>query len=96
MTDLWTWSGKFYGRREGNNLIHRRGRCTGVFHGIEVYAHDRRYLGELMADRLIRDSRKALYTGPGAPKTMHRPSWSYNPKVGYAMYPGCEDFPEPK
>jgi hypothetical protein len=64
---LWTWGGKFYGRREGDLLIHSSGRCTGIIDGDEIYDNDGRYLGELMQDRLIRNKSKRGFRGPHAP-----------------------------
>ena len=53
-THLWTWGGKDFGDREGDELWTYDGRHVGHFHGTKVYAPDGRYLGELQReDHLI-------------------------------------------
>jgi hypothetical protein len=49
-THLWTWSGKDFGDREGDELWTYDGRHVGHFYGTEVFAPDGRYLGELQRD----------------------------------------------
>ena len=61
-THLWTWSGKDFGDRDGDELWTYDGRHVGHFHGTKVYAPDGRYLGELQRDdhlitRIVRQPR---------------------------------------
>lgn len=44
---LWTWGGKSFGYRDGDNLWTQDGRHVGRFHGDEVYGADGSYLGEI-------------------------------------------------
>jgi hypothetical protein len=51
---LWTWSGKYFGYRDGDELWTHDGRLAGRFYHDEVYGAAGRYLGEVRdVDRLI-------------------------------------------
>jgi hypothetical protein len=66
---LWTWGGKCFGYRVGNELWTYDGRHVGRFCEDEVYGRDGRYLGEVMSDdRLITNlSRKSSRQSVFAP-----------------------------
>jgi hypothetical protein len=97
-THLWTWGGKDFGDREGDELWTYDGRHVGHFHGTKVYAPDGRYLGELQREdhlitRIVRQPRhrKAFTPLPDRPA---RPAF-----IGFGGLPmpkaGYEDFPDP-
>jgi hypothetical protein len=96
MTEFRTWSGEYYGRREGDHLIHRSGRCTGIFVGDEIYDADGRYLGEVRNGRLIRDDGKASKTGPKAPRIEQGALAGLAGLGGLDMPTGHSDFPQPR
>lgn len=53
-TALWTWSGTYFGYRDGDELWTHDGRLVGRFHGDEVYGSNGDYLGQIRdGDRLI-------------------------------------------
>jgi hypothetical protein len=59
MQSLWTWSGLFFGYRDGGDLWTHDGRHVGRFHGDEIYDPNGTYLGELRRRRrLITDLAK--------------------------------------
>lgn len=43
---LWTWGGKCFGYRSGDDLRTYDGCHVGRFHGDDVFGPDGRYLGE--------------------------------------------------
>ncbi|MFK4488901.1 hypothetical protein ABIA45_003979 [Bradyrhizobium sp. USDA 336] len=51
--NLWTWSGTYFGYRDGENLWTHSGKHVRQFRGDEVYGRDGRYLGEIRNGRLI-------------------------------------------
>ncbi len=94
MEYLWTWSGRFFGYREGDLLYAKSGRCVGRFSGSEVYGSNGKYLGELIESRLITNrSKRSSMMGTPAPNTTGANVSSAN-LPGYAMYAGHEDFPD--
>jgi len=97
-THLWTWGGRDFGHRDGDELWTHDGRHVGHFHGTEVFAPDGRYLGELQHDdRLITKTskllrhRKAFTPLPDQPARAAFIGFS-----GFPIPPGCEDFPSPE
>lgn len=94
-TWLWTWSGRCFGYRDGDDLWTYSGHHIGVFRGEEVYGPDGRYLGELTnGDRLITDRRKTnRRQGSFLPWARRAAYAKYADYAGYAMYAGYEDFP---
>ena len=96
MQHFWTWSGRYFGFRDGEDLWTYTGRHVGHFHGDEVYDKDGRYLGEVLDDRLITDRSKSAYRQP--PFSVSAPMNGVVPSadcVGSTMLAGYEDFPEP-
>ncbi len=69
MEYLWTWSGRFFGYREGDLLYAKSGRCVGRFSGSEVYGANGKYLGELINTRLITNWSKRSWMSTSAPDT---------------------------
>jgi hypothetical protein len=98
MTPLWTWGGKHFGRRRGDELYTRDGRHVGRFHQDEVYGSDGRYLGEIHSEnRLItKPSKKDKMRAPFVPHCQSILATSYCDQVGYVMLSGYADFPAPE
>lgn len=94
---LWTWGGRCFGYRDGENLYRYDGRYVGRFFGDEVFGVDGRYLGELRNEkRLIRNLSKTNRL-KGALRRGDRGAFApYADYAGFAMYAGYEDFPSPE
>ncbi|CAG7626294.1 hypothetical protein [Actinacidiphila bryophytorum] len=91
---FWTWRGKFFGYRSGDNLYTHRGQHVGKFYGEEIYGVDGRYLGEVMNDdRLITHKSKKAWAKPAFGPIRGSLYTKYANYAGYAMYAGYEDFP---
>jgi hypothetical protein len=97
MDHLWTWSGKYFGCREGNDLWTYRGLHVGRFEGDDVYGTDGRYLGELMDEsRLITNiTKRSSYCSTLAPHEMRAGYAPHPGRPGYTPYAGYQDFPAP-
>ena len=92
---MWTWGGKCFGYRDGNDLWTYDGRHVGRFQGDDVYGPDGTYLGEIRnGNRLIRNrakaNRRASSFSPYNRRVGHVKHVNY---VGNVMYVGYEDFP---
>jgi hypothetical protein len=95
-THLWTWGGKYFGYRDGNDLWTPSGRHVGRFTGDEVYGPDGRYLGEIKSGKLIsRLASQNRRRGGFAPHGSHAGQARYVNHAGTAMYAGYQDFPAP-
>ena len=96
-THLWTWSGSYFGMREGDDLWTYKGKHAGRFKGDDVFAADGRYLGEMNGTRLVtKVQNKGLR---GTPFTPLAPRGTLRALAGYtanSMYPGFEEFPKPE
>ena len=93
---FWTWGGKCFGYREGDQLFAYHGLQVGIFHDDEVYGADGRYLGDVMnKDRLITDRGKKNWRQSSFSPVRYGGYARYANYVGYAMYAGHEDFPSP-
>lgn len=94
---LWTWGGKSFGYRDGDDLWTHDGRHVGRFYGNEVYWGRGAYLGEIKStDQLITNLAKQHWRRPNFMPWARRVAYApYADYVGYAMYNGCEDFPRP-
>lgn len=92
---LWTWGGRCFGYRDGDNLWTYNGKHVGKFYDDEVYDRNGVYLGEIKNEnRLItciskKGRRKSSFT-PYANRCGYVKYVNY---VGYVMYAGYEDFP---
>ena len=94
---LWTWGGKSFGYRRGDDLWTHHGRHVGRFHDDEIYGRDGNYLGEIRnGNRLITNlAKKHWRRSPFAPYGNVAGYVPYADYVGYVMYVGYEDFPGP-
>src|SRR5262245_9865152 len=92
---LWTWSGSYFGTREGDDLWTYKGKHAGRFKGNDVFAADGRYLGEMDGTRLLaKTANKGLR---GDPFTAPPTRGTLRALAGHSsntMYPGFEDFPK--
>ena|SRR6266568_603635 len=96
MQHLWTWGGKYFGYRDGNDLWTHSGKHVGRFQGDEVFGSDGRYLGELNSGKLIRSRSKAGHRSSSfAPFANRVGIVPYVTHVGTVMYAGYEEFPGP-
>ncbi|WP_432359814.1 hypothetical protein [Sporosarcina sp. UB5] len=91
---LWTWGGKCFGYRDGDNLWTHEGKHVGKFYDKEVYGKNGNYLGEIRNDRLITDQnrrhfRKSSFT-PYGDRVAYVKLVDY---TGNVMYVGYTDFP---
>ena len=93
---LWTWGGRCFGYRDGDDLWTYDGKHVGRFSGDEVYAPDGQYLGEIISgNRLITNkSKKSWRHGSFTPYARRAGYAKYADYAGYAMYAGYEDFPK--
>lgn len=96
MNWYWTWSGKSFGYRSGDDLFSVNGTHVGYFVGDEVYAcSDGRYLGEVRNDKfLITNKSKKNHRHNSKARLVGTSYVGYADYSGYAMYAGYEDFPE--
>jgi hypothetical protein len=97
-THLWTWSGKDFGDRDGDELWTYDGRHVGHFHGHQVFASDGRYLGELRGDdRLITRTRKPPRSrGPFTPVPARPARPRFRGFGSFAARGDFNDFPAPE
>ena len=93
---LWTWSGTYFGYREGDDLWAYDGRLVGHFVGDEVFGSDGHYLGEIRDhDSLITNTRKK-HTRRLPFVTRRRVAGDLQRmRVMRGMPGGFEDFPAP-
>jgi hypothetical protein len=95
---LWTWKGKSFGYRRGDELRLRTGEHVGNFRGNEVFDLEGRYSGEVRnGNRLIvRKSKKGKKLGSRTAKRMKLVSQVNRVNlVGLVNLSGYEDFPNP-
>ncbi|MFA6055588.1 MAG: hypothetical protein WC769_09455 [Thermodesulfovibrionales bacterium] len=91
---LWTWKGKSFGYRNGDELRTRDGRHVGRFIDDEIYAPDGRYLGEVIDGRLItHESKKSRRKASFTPKSTLIGQVGRIGYVGNVMLAGYEEFP---
>lgn len=93
---LWTWGGKFFGYRDGDELRTHDGRHVGQFFGDEVYNSKGEYVGEIMSDnRLITNQQKSHYRKHHHYTQPNRGAMGvYGNYGGFGMYGGHQDFPD--
>lgn len=93
---LWTWSGRCFGYKDGDNLWTYDGKHVGKFYDDEIYDRHGHYLGELRnSNRLIRNKSKRNWRKSSFTPYGKRARYSkYVNYVGYVMYVGYEDFPK--
>lgn len=97
-TALWTWSGEYFGYREGDELWAHHGRLVGKFHGDEVYGADGAYLGEIRdGDRLITRTAAKNKRAGGSFGIQQRGGHGLRGNRGArGIVGGNEDFPSPE
>lgn len=93
---LWTWSGRSFGYREGDDLWTHDGQHVGKFSiNEEIYGPNGQYLGELLNERLITNlSKKHFRSYNFSPYACRVAFVKYIDYVGFVMYAGYEDFPK--
>lgn len=89
---LWTWGGKCFGYRDGDDLITYQGKHVGRFYQDEVYGTRGQYLGEVMSGRLITNRSKTSWRQTGFAAIPRGSHAKYADYAGYAMYAGHQDF----
>jgi hypothetical protein len=94
---FWTWGGKCFGYRNGDNLWTYSGSHIGKFYGDEVYDRNGHYLGEVKSNnRLITNRSKKNFRKPAfSPYGKVVGYVKYVDYVGNVMYAGYQDFPTP-
>ena len=95
--DLWTWSGEYFGFREGVDLWTYDGRHVGRFRrGSEIFRPDGMYMGVVMEGRLVVDwystARRASSFTPSENRIGHR---KFADRAPFDMQIGFKDFPNP-
>lgn len=92
---LWTFGGRSFGYKDGDNLWTQDGSHVGKFYGDEIYDSNGEYLGEIKnKNRLItRSSKNSKKSGfsPHASRVGYVARVDY---VGNVMIAGYEDFPD--
>ncbi len=93
--DLWTWSGEYFGFREGTELWTFEGCHVGRFRrGYDIYRPDGLYMGEVIDGRLIIDwhktARRASSFSPSADRSGHH---RFDDREPFDMQIGFKDFP---
>lgn len=93
---LWTWDGRCFGYRDGDDLWTHDGKHVGRFHSDEIYAPNGRYIGELRSgNRLITNkNKKSKRLSSFAPHGQRVGYAKYVDYVGYVMIAGYEEFPK--
>ena len=94
MNWLYTWGGRFFGYRDGDNLWTYTGTHAGRFREDEVYGPDGFYLGEMRNERLItRISKRPKRMGIFSPRARRASRARRADRVGRVMPVGYVDFP---
>lgn len=98
MEHVWTWSGRYFGYFDGDNLWTYHGKHIGKRNGDNIYGSDGMYLGEVMNEnRLITKISKKSWKGYVFTPFSQRVSFTKLVDYGaYGMYGGYEDFPNPE
>ena len=95
MERMFTWGGRSFGYKDGENLWTYTGKHVGRFHGNEAYGPDGRYLGELRNNKLItKTSKRSRSRGPFTPRTSRMGRVKTVNRVGSVMLVGYGEFPE--
>jgi len=93
---LWTWKGKYFGYKAGQQLWAYDGRHVGIFVNEEVYGQDGLYLGEIYKGRLVRNKNKLTQKNePFIPDNITIKIRKFNDISSMmVMFEDFEDFPE--
>lgn len=94
MERMFTWGGRSFGYKDGENLWTYSGKHVGKFHDDEIYGPDGRYLGELKNSKLIsKTSRKSRRKSRFTPRMKRMGRMKTVDHIGSVMLAGYEDFP---
>lgn len=93
--DLWTWSGEYFGFREGSDLWTHNGHHVGRFRKeSEVYGPNGLYLGDLIHGRLVVDWHKtARRASSFTPYINKVPRQVFADREPFDVEIGFKDFP---
>jgi hypothetical protein len=96
MQELYTWTGHYFGYKDGDDLWTYEGRHVGKFNGFDAFDPSGHYLGEIRNGfYLIRDTRKiAINRGSFSPRENKPPTIKHVEHMGFAIPNGYEDFPK--
>ena len=92
---LWTWCGKCFGYRMGDDLWTYDGKHAGRFIGDEIYGKNGLYLGEIRSGkRLMTDRSKASQRASSFnPQPRRPPQAKFADAADYTMVGTFEEFP---
>ncbi len=94
MDHLFTWSGRHFGYRDGDNLWSHDGRHVGQFDGSQIYDQTGRYRGEIVNNHLITCPSKASWRrAEFSPFDSREKCDPFMDQDGLIMLDGYEDFP---
>ncbi|MEE8046472.1 MAG: response regulator [Dehalococcoidia bacterium] len=95
LDDLWTWSGEYFGFRDGSDLWTYNGHHVGRFRReSEVYGPDGLYLGDVIDGRLVIDWHKtARRASSFTPHGNQAPRRVFNDREPLDIGIGFKDFP---
>ena len=97
MASLWTWDGRHFGYREGDDLWTYSGVHVGRFWGNSVYYRDGRYLGVVVGSRLVvKTLNRSVRSQPFAPQRNRERISALAAVPPLPLDPGFEDFPPPE
>ncbi|TDI92974.1 MAG: response regulator [Chloroflexi bacterium] len=94
--DLWTWSGDYFGFRDGQNLWTYEGRHVGRFRRDEIFRPDGLYMGDLVDGRLVVDWHKTARRASSFTPSENRGGHThFADREPFDMMLGYKDFPGP-
>jgi len=95
VTDVWTWSGRYFGYLDGEDLWARDGRHIGRCRGDAIFDPDGSYLGEIAFNNRLRVARAdRLFRIDPFPRMDNRaPLIPLMDRMPYTLIGGYEDFP---
>lgn len=98
MVWLWTWGGKSFGYRDGDELFTHDGRHVGRFYGDDIHDRHGVYIGEVKnSNRLIKSkSGKSIRRSSFSPYAKRIRHVQHVGHVGNVTLSGYEDFPLPE
>jgi len=92
----WTWTGRFFGYWDGDDLWTYRGKHVGRRHGLEIYGPNGRYLGEMLGKRMATNKAKAAQVGPSfMPLAPREARLVQAEQDSFPLYTGFDDFRSP-
>lgn len=95
MDTLFTWGGRCFGYRDGDDLWTHEGKHIGKFYGDEVFGPDGSYLGELRNAKLITNTSRKSRRRSGFTLRLNRIGRINSiDHIGSVMIVGYEEFPK--